>query len=131
MTVPSNETRTKPSSLLLEAVESAAADPAFLAALRERELSLLLVETAADAEPALAYVDAEGVRFDGPLPKPVLRLELDAETASKLLTGRLPLPQAAAARRLTIKGPVSRIRELAAVLPLLAQAYIRLATARA
>ena len=72
------------------------------------------------------FVSADGVVLgDVPHP-PTLRFELSTDTAHELWLGKLPIPRAAIARRLAIKGPVARIRQLADLLPTVGAEYAEL-----
>ena len=101
------------------------ADPSVVARLRERQLSLHLVQT----DPAVElFVWADGV-LSGTVPHPpTLRFESSTDTAHELWLGRLSIPRAAIARQLTIKGPVARIRQLTDLLPTIGATYAALLT---
>jgi hypothetical protein len=96
------------------------ADGDFASKLAERGLSLHFVQT----DPAVElFVSADGVVLDKVPHPPTLRFELSTDTAHEMWLGKLPIPRAAIARRLAIKGPVARIRQLADLLPTVGATY--------
>jgi hypothetical protein len=105
-----------------DAFEAALGDAAFAAKLKEDELSLHFLYTDGFA----LFLGPDGVSDEAPY-SPTLRFELDADTAHKLFLGLLPVTRAVVLRRLTVKGPVSRVRVLAELLPVLGREYGRLA----
>jgi putative sterol carrier protein len=97
------------------------------AKLRERQLSLYFVQQ----NPAVTlFVDADGAKLGEPPYPPTLRFEFDTDTADALWSGRTTITAAAVARRLRVKGPVSRIRQIADLLPAIGEHYGRLAPAK-
>lgn len=104
-------------SAVLEEQESAAK-------FSERQLSLHFVQH----DPAVElFVDAQGAKLGKPPYPPTLRFELDTDTADALWSGRTTITAAAIDRRLRVKGPVSRIRQFADLLPSIGEHYVRLA----
>jgi hypothetical protein len=92
--------------------------------LKDRGLSLQFVQTNPDLS---LFVSAEGVWLDQAPHPPTLRFELSTDTAHELWLGRTGILPAAVARRLAVKGPVVRLRQLADLLPAVGQHYARLA----
>ena len=88
------------------------ADGDFALTLKNARLSLSIVEPDRSC-----HVSADGVGDGAPATPATLRLELDRATADELWSGRLPLMNAVVARRLRIKGPVTRVRQIAELLP--------------
>jgi hypothetical protein len=119
---------TKSATLLQQTFSALQEDAEFTAILGKRDLSLLFVQY--DPE-SVVFVSAEGVSFTVDDRVPTLRFELSGDTLHQLLTGRLSLPRAAAARLLNVKGPVARLRELGEVLPRVGAKYGELAARQA
>ncbi|GAA2117204.1 hypothetical protein GCM10009759_63400 [Kitasatospora saccharophila] len=112
-------------TLLQQTLTALLDDAELTAILKERGLSLLFVQR--DPE-TVALLSGDGVTFDEfPQDGATLRFELSGDTLHKLLTGQLSLPRAAAARLLTVKGPVTRLRQLGDVLPRVGAAYAAVA----
>jgi hypothetical protein len=105
-----------------ETFEAALADAGFAARLKEGELSLHFLYTDGFA----LFLGPDGVTDEAPY-APALRFELAADTAHELFLGLLPVTRAVVLRRLTVKGPVARVRVLAELLPVLGREYARLA----
>jgi putative sterol carrier protein len=93
----------------------------------ERQLSLHFVQHDTAVE---LFVDAQGAKLGKPPYPPTLRFELDADTAEALWSGRTTITAAAMDRRLRVKGPVSRIRQFADLLPSIGEHYGRLAPSK-
>ncbi|MEV0480518.1 SCP2 sterol-binding domain-containing protein [Streptomyces sp. NPDC050508] len=114
--------------LFIEAFRAALADAEFAALIKERDFSLQFIVTG-DADTAF-LLDADGVHDGAPHPAQ-LRLEVRPDALHLILLGRLGVTQAIVARRLVVKGPVTRVRQLADYLPPLGRAYAALALAPA
>ncbi|WP_371496505.1 SCP2 sterol-binding domain-containing protein [Kitasatospora sp. NBC_00374] len=114
-------------TLIEETFAALVDDSELIATLKERQLSIRFVQR----DPAaVVQLSADGVGYGDSGEAPTLRFELTADTLHQLLTGRLSLPRAAAARLLTVKGPVARLRQLADVLPKVGATYAEVATRR-
>lgn len=111
---------TAKATLLQQALTALSHDAELTALLKERSLSVLFVQHTPDT---VALLSGDGVAFGEPDRPATLRFELSGDTLHQLLTGQLSLPRAAAARQLTVKGPVVRLRQLADVLPRIGAAY--------
>ncbi|MEU4093562.1 hypothetical protein [Streptomyces sp. NPDC026673] len=99
------------------------ADDDFTAKLKDRGLSLFFVQP----EPGAAvFVSSDGVVTGEPPFPPTLRFEMGPDTAHEVWSGRLPLMNAVVERRLTIKGPVAQVRQLADLLPAVGAKYAEL-----
>jgi putative sterol carrier protein len=83
-------------------------DPAFGAIVRERGLSVRFVHTKPDFE---LFVDADGVRVDGPPAPAAITIKMSCDTADALWTGRLLMPVAVATGRIRIRGSVATVIE--------------------
>jgi putative sterol carrier protein len=94
-------------------------EPGFGAIVRDRGLSVRFVHTKPDFE---LFVDADGVRVDGPPAPAAISIKMSCDTADALWSGRLLLPIAVATGRLRIKGSVATVVEFA---PLLQPAFDR------
>ncbi|MET9874135.1 hypothetical protein ABZZ36_05815 [Actinacidiphila glaucinigra] len=99
------------------------ADDDFTARLKDRGLSLYFVPP----EPGAAvFVSSDGVVAGEPPFPPTLRFEMGQDTAHEIWSGRLPLMNAVVERRLAIKGPVGRVRQLTDLLPAVCATYAEL-----
>lgn len=111
-------------AVLCDVFTAVLAEEESAAKLRERQLSLYFVQH----DPAVElFVDADGAKLGKPPYAPTLRFEFDTDTADALWSGRTTITAAAVARRLRVKGPVSRIRQIADLLPSIGEHYGRLA----
>ncbi len=121
-------TITSTGTLLQQTFTALGEDTEFLAVLKQQELSLLFVQH----DPAtVVFASGDGVVLQEGDEAPTLRFELSGDTTHRLLTGQLSLPRAAAARLLAVKGPISRLRQLADVLPRVGAKYGELAARQA
>ncbi|MDQ0795260.1 SCP2 sterol-binding domain-containing protein [Streptomyces sp. B1I3] len=114
--------------LFIEAFRAAFTDADFAALLKERDFSIQFVVTG-DAHTAF-LLDSDGVHDGAPHPA-ALRLEVKPDTLHLILLGQLGVTQAIVARGLVVKGPISRVRQLADYLPAMGRAYAQLALAPA
>lgn len=90
------------------------ADSDFAVKLKSTQLSLHLVQH----DPRLSlYVSSDGVTTDASPTPATFRLESSGETAQQIWAGQLPLMVAVIGRRLRVKGPISRLRQFAELLP--------------
>ncbi|WNI17995.1 SCP2 sterol-binding domain-containing protein [Actinacidiphila sp. ITFR-21] len=105
--------------IFLDASEAALNDATFAAVLKEFDFALQLVLT--DPQVALR-IDKDGVLEGAPSPATV-RLEGETDALHSILLGQLSIPQAIVAHRLVVKGQVSSVRKLAALLPVLGREY--------
>jgi putative sterol carrier protein len=94
-------------------------DDAFRAIVRDEGLSVRFVHTKPDFE---LYVDADGVRVDGPPASTTLAIRMSCDTADALWSGRLLMPIAVATGKIRIRGSVARVIEF---VPLLRPAFDR------
>ena len=94
-------------------------DDGFRAIVRDEALSVRFVHTNPDFE---LYVDAAGVRVDGPPAPTTLSIKMSCDTADALWSGRLLMPIAVATGKIRIKGSVARVIEF---VPLLRPAFDR------
>jgi putative sterol carrier protein len=92
-------------------------DDGFRAIVRDEALSVRFVHTNPDFE---LYVDAAGVRVDGPPAPTTLSIKMSCDTADALWSGRLLMPIAVATGKIRIKGSVARVIEF---VPLLRPAF--------
>jgi len=92
---------------------------ALRAIVRAEALSVRFVHTAPDFE---LYVDAGGVRVDGPPAPTTLAVRMSCDTADALWSGRLLTPVAVATGKVRIRGSVARVIEF---VPLLRPAFDR------
>ncbi|WUD75372.1 hypothetical protein OG937_28640 [Streptomyces sp. NBC_00510] len=99
------------------------ADDDFTAKLKDRGLSLFFVQPEAGAA---VFVSSDGLVTGEPPFPPTLRFEMGPDTAHEVWSGRLPLMNAVVERRLTIKGPVAQVRQLADLLPAVGAKYAEL-----
>jgi len=117
--MPAYTSREQAVSVFSRLFEIMLEDDAFRAIVRDEALSVRFVHTEPDFE---LYVDAEGVRVDGPAAPTTLAIKMSCDTADALWNGRLLLPIAVATGRIRIKGSVARVIEF---VPLLRPAFDR------
>ena len=117
--MPAYTSREQAVSVFSQLFEIMLEDDAFRAIVRDEALSVRFVHTKPDFE---LYVDAHGVRVDGPPAPATLAIRMSCDTADALWSGRLLMPIAVATGRIRIKGSVARVIEF---VPLLRPAFDR------
>ena len=117
--MPAFTSREQAVSVFAQLFEIMLEDDAFGAIVRDQALSVRFVHTTPDFE---LYVDADGVRVDGPPAPTTLAIRMSCDTADALWSGRLLMPIAVATRKIRIKGSVAKVIEF---VPLLRPAFDR------
>jgi putative sterol carrier protein len=117
--MPTYASREQAVSVFSQLFEIMLEDDAFRAIVRDEALSVRFVHTTPDFE---LYVDAGGVRVDGPPAATTLAIRMSCDTADALWSGRLLMPIAVATGKIRIKGSVARVIEF---VPLLRPAFDR------
>ena len=117
--MPAYTSREQAVSVFSQLFEIMLEDDAFQAIVRDEALSVRFVHTQPDFE---LYVDASGVRIDGPPAVTTLAIRMSCDTADALWSGRLLMPIAVATGKIRIKGSVAKVIEF---VPLLRPAFDR------
>ena len=117
--MPTFTSREQAVSVFSQLFEILLDDDGFRAIVRDEALSVRFVHTTPDFE---LYVDAGGVRIDGPPAPTTLAIRMSCDTADALWSGRLLMPIAVATGKIRIKGSVAKVIEF---VPLLRPAFDR------
>jgi putative sterol carrier protein len=117
--MPVYSTKEQAVAVFSELFEILLRDETFAATVEGQALSVRFVHTRPDFE---LYVDAEGVRVDGPPVPAALVIKMSCDTAHSLWSGRLLMPIAVATGKIRIKGSVAKVIEF---VPLLRPAFDR------